>query len=138
MFPPLTTPAKPNETIVLYANGFGSTSTAVVGGSLSQSGTLSPLPVVKIGGIQAVVQFAGLVSPGEYQFNVQVPGNIPDGDQSVVATYGGASTQAGRIDYDSTLISSEQLLPLESGLDDLLLARIFFWRKFAWHLVSPG
>jgi uncharacterized protein (TIGR03437 family) len=97
LFPKLTTPAKPNETIVLYANGFGPTSTPVVSGSVSQSGTLSPLPVVKIGGVSANVTFAGLVAPGEFQFNVVVPANTPDGDQSIVATYNGSSTQSGTL-----------------------------------------
>jgi uncharacterized protein (TIGR03437 family) len=97
LFPKLTTPAKPSETIVLYANGFGPTSTPVVSGSVTQGGTLSPLPVVKIGGQTAQVTFAGLVAPGEFQFNVIVPANTPDGDQTIVATYGGQSTQAGTL-----------------------------------------
>jgi uncharacterized protein (TIGR03437 family) len=86
----LTTPAKPGETVMIYANGFGPTSTAVVAGSSSQSGTLSPLPVVTIGGISATVQFAGLVGPGEFQFNIVVPANAPSGDNALVATYNGA------------------------------------------------
>jgi uncharacterized protein (TIGR03437 family) len=45
----------------------------------------------------AAVQFAGLVSPGEFQLNVVVPANIPDGDQTVTATYNGATTQAGTV-----------------------------------------
>ena len=97
LYPKLTTPAKPSEVIVLYANGFGATSTPVVSGSMQQSGSLSPLPVVKIGGVNAMVQFAGLVGPGEFQFNVVVPPNTPDGDQPIVATYGSASTQAGTL-----------------------------------------
>lgn len=84
-----TTPAKPNETIVLYANGFGPTSTPVVSGSIIQSGTLSPLPVIRIAGTTATVQFAGLVLSGEYQFNVVVPPNTPDGDQPITVTYSG-------------------------------------------------
>jgi uncharacterized protein (TIGR03437 family) len=97
LYPGLTTPAKPGELVVLYANGFGPTSTPVVSGSVTQSGTLSPLPVVKIGGVTAMVQFAGLVSPGEFQFNVVVPPNTLDGDQPVIAAYGGLSTQAGTL-----------------------------------------
>ena len=97
LFPKLTTPAKPNETIVLYANGFGPTSTAVVSGSIVQSGSLSPLPVVKIGGVSATVQFAGLVAPGEFQFNIVVPSSLANGDQSITATYGGQTTQAGTL-----------------------------------------
>ena len=38
-----------------------------------QSGALAPLPTIQIGGMPATVQFAGLVSPGLYQFNVVVP-----------------------------------------------------------------
>jgi uncharacterized protein (TIGR03437 family) len=81
--------------VVLYANGFGPTSTPIVSGSLSQSGALSPLPVIEIGGAAATVQFAGLVSPGEFQFNVVVPPNTPDGDQSVTGSYNGLTTQVG-------------------------------------------
>jgi uncharacterized protein (TIGR03437 family) len=91
------TPAQPGETISLYANGFGPTSVAVTSGSTTQSGTLAPLPVVKIGGVNAAVQFAGLISPGLFQLNVVVPSNTPDGDQSITATYGGATTQAGAL-----------------------------------------
>ena len=97
LFPGATTPAAPNETILLFANGFGATSTPVVAGSSSQGGTLSRLPIVKIGGITATVQFAGLVFPGEYQFNIVVPPNLPAGDQPIVATYNGVSTQAGTL-----------------------------------------
>jgi len=97
LYPGSTTPAKPNETVVLYANGFGPTSTPVVSGSILQSGTLSPLPVVKIGGMGATVQFAGLVAPGEFQFNIVVPGSLADGDQPVTASYGGSITQAGAL-----------------------------------------
>ena len=92
-----TTPAKPGETIVLYANGFGPTSIPVVSGSTIQSGTLSPSPLIKIGGVNATVQFAGLVAPGEFQFNVIVPANTPDGDQPITAIYNGLSTQLGTL-----------------------------------------
>jgi uncharacterized protein (TIGR03437 family) len=91
----LTTPAKPGEEIVLYANGFGPTSDAVVSGSEVQSGTLATMPLVKIGGNTASIIYAGLAFPGLYQFNVFVPSIAPDGDLPVMATYGGASTQAG-------------------------------------------
>jgi uncharacterized protein (TIGR03437 family) len=98
LYPGLTTPASPGETIVIYANGFGQTSTPVVSGSTTQSGTLSPLPVIMIGGIQANVRFAGLnVAPGEFQFNVDVPANVPDGDQPITATYNGVTTQVGAL-----------------------------------------
>ncbi len=92
----LTTPAAPGETIVMYANGFGSTSAAVVSGSETQSGTLSPMPVITIGGVAATVTFAGLVAPGEFQFNVIVP-PLANGDQPTMAMYNGLTTQAGTL-----------------------------------------
>ncbi len=85
------TPAKPGETVLIYANGFGATTTPVVAGSQTQGGTLSPLPVVQIGGVNAQVAFAGLTFPGEFQFNVVIPANAPSGDDTVIATYNGAS-----------------------------------------------
>jgi uncharacterized protein (TIGR03437 family) len=102
LYPGLTTPAQPGETIVLYANGFGSTSTPVVSGSETQSGTLSPMPVITIGGVAATVIFAGLVAPGEFQFNVVVPPSLASGDQPTIAMYNGLTTQAG------TLITVQQ------------------------------
>jgi uncharacterized protein (TIGR03437 family) len=91
----LTTPAHPGEEVVLYANGFGPTSAAVVAGSSTQSGTLPAMPVVTIGGVQANIIFAGLVGPGLYQFNVYVPASTPNGDIPMTATFNGVSTQPG-------------------------------------------
>jgi uncharacterized protein (TIGR03437 family) len=98
LYPGSSTPATPGETVIMYANGFGPTSTAVVSGAETQSGTLSPPPVIKIGGIAATVMFAGLnVTPGEFQFNVVIPESAADGDQPITATYNGLSTQAGTL-----------------------------------------
>ena len=102
LYPGLTTPAQPGETIVMYANGFGYTSTTVVSGSETQSGTLSPMPVITIGGVAAKVIFAGLVAAGEFQFNVVVPPSLANGDQPTIAMYNGLTTQAG------TLITVQQ------------------------------
>jgi uncharacterized protein (TIGR03437 family) len=97
LYPGLTTPAKPGETIAIYADGFGATNSPVQSGSVTQSGVLTPLPAVTIGGVPATVQFAGLVGPGEFQFNVVVPAGLDNGDQPITATYNGASTQAGTL-----------------------------------------
>lgn len=91
LFPGASTPAKPGETVLLYACGFGPTNPPAVGGSLNQSGDLRPLPVVNIGGIRATVQFAGLVSPGLFQINVVVPENAPGGDDTLTATVAGVA-----------------------------------------------
>jgi uncharacterized protein (TIGR03437 family) len=97
LYPGLSTPAQPNETIVIYATGFGQTSPPIVNGSASQSGTLTITPALKIGGFIASVQFAGVVAPGEYQFNVVVPGNLPDGDATIAATLNNVNTQPGAL-----------------------------------------
>jgi uncharacterized protein (TIGR03437 family) len=91
------TPARPGEIVVLYANGFGLPSTALTEGSSSQASQLPVLPVIQIGGIKADVAFAGVVAPGLYQFNVTVPGSVPDGDNAVIATYGGVQAPGALI-----------------------------------------
>jgi uncharacterized protein (TIGR03437 family) len=96
LYPGFTTPAKPGETVVLYANGFGPISPAVVSGSSTQTGNLSPAPTVTIGGLSATVVFAGINGvPGLYQFNVVVPAAAPNGDLPLVATINGVRTQTG-------------------------------------------
>jgi uncharacterized protein (TIGR03437 family) len=59
----------------------------VVAGSSTQSGTLPDLPTIKIGGQAAQVLFAGLISPGLYQFNVVIPLTASSGDNAVSAVY---------------------------------------------------
>lgn len=83
------TPAKPNEIVTLWANGFGPTNTPIVSGSASQSGTLATLPAVTIAGMSAQVSYAGLAYPGEFQINVTIPAGAPSGDDPIVVTYGG-------------------------------------------------
>ena len=95
LYPGSSTPAHAGETIILFANGFGPTTNAVVSGSQSQSGSLPSLPVVTVNGAAATVQFAGLISPGLYQFNVILPASVPSGDNPLIATYNGLATQPG-------------------------------------------
>jgi uncharacterized protein (TIGR03437 family) len=89
LYPGISHPATPGETIAMYATGFGPTSVPVVSGAVSQGGTLTTLPTVRVGGQLATVTFAGLVYPGEFQINIQLPSNLPTGDAKVVATYQG-------------------------------------------------
>jgi uncharacterized protein (TIGR03437 family) len=97
LYPGASTPAKPGEEVVIYANGFGPTTVPVISGSITQSGTLSPPPVVTVGGITASSIFAGPIVPGEFQFNVTLPAAIENADQSIMASYGGATTQPGTL-----------------------------------------
>jgi uncharacterized protein (TIGR03437 family) len=97
LYPGQSSPAKPGETIAIYANGFGPTSAPVISGAPAQSGSLATLPVVTIGTLPAKVNFAGLVAPGEFQFNVTIPLASPDGELPIVATYNGLNTQTGAV-----------------------------------------
>jgi hypothetical protein len=47
-----------------------------------------------IGGVPAEVLWAGLVGPGLYQINVRVPASVADGNQAVVASVAGVSSQS--------------------------------------------
>jgi uncharacterized protein (TIGR03437 family) len=121
LYPGLTTPAKLGETIVLYCNGFGPTTTQVVSGSTVQSGALSPRPQVMIGTRISTVTFAGLISPGLFQFNIRVPPKTPDGDQPVGATYGGGGHATGNTDHSPTLRSNGRWLDWDDSVNNVSL-----------------
>ncbi len=90
------TPAAPGETISLFGDGFGLPVTTLTAGSDVQAGALpAPWPQVTIGGTPATVTYAGVISPGLYQINVEVPSTAQSGDNQVIATYGGATSPNG-------------------------------------------
>jgi uncharacterized protein (TIGR03437 family) len=73
----------------------------VVSGSLTQSGTLPVTPSIRIDGTLVQpnpVSFAGLISPGLFQFNVTLPTNLSAGDHMIQATNSqGFTTQPGTL-----------------------------------------
>jgi uncharacterized protein (TIGR03118 family) len=80
------TAAEPGETITLFATGFGP--------PVSSGEALAVTPSILVDGISADVTFAGLVGPGLYQINVQVPSNVSLGeDVLVVGLSGNFQTQ---------------------------------------------
>jgi uncharacterized protein (TIGR03437 family) len=88
-------PARPGETILIYATGFGRTNPATPPGVVVGSGATVVAPVtVRIGGITATAQafFSGV---GLYQLNVTIPDNLLNGEHAVIATAGGIETQSG-------------------------------------------
>jgi uncharacterized protein (TIGR03437 family) len=91
-----TTPARPGETVLLFAAGLGPTNPAVEAGAVASTIASTTSPVtVRFGDAVAQVSYAGL-SPGSsglYQLNVQVPGTVPDGDVAVTAEINGVKTQ---------------------------------------------
>jgi uncharacterized protein (TIGR03437 family) len=88
------TPARPGETVLLYATGFGQTNPPIVD-QTSTTGSLPALPAITIGGLPAFVMYAGVSAPGLYQLNVAIPLAAPDGDLTLSAIYNGNRTQSG-------------------------------------------
>jgi len=88
-----STPAAPGETIVMFGTGFGVTNPAAVSGQVvSTAAPLVLTPAILFDNVPGRVVFAGLIATGVYQFNVVVPGGLPDGDVPVVASTGGYSS----------------------------------------------
>ena len=86
---PSSRPAVPGEVIEIYGTGFGPTDPAAPTAQLvSEADPLSSPVSVTVGGVSASVQWAGIVSSGLDQLNVQIP-NVPAGDQPVPVTISG-------------------------------------------------
>jgi uncharacterized protein (TIGR03437 family) len=90
-----TVPAKAGDSVVLFGVGFGPTSPAVpagqpFSGAADATGTIT----LTINGQAVTTSFAGLDSPGLFQFNLILPSGLGTGDQPVSASLNGASTQA--------------------------------------------
>jgi uncharacterized protein (TIGR03437 family) len=91
-----TVPARAGDFLQLYGTGFGPTNPGTtIGQTFGGAPPTANKVTATIGNVPAPVQFAGLVYPGEYQFNIQVPAGLPPGDNLVVLTVGGVSTQPG-------------------------------------------
>ena len=88
-------PAAVGEIIVLYGTGFGPTSPVIpISQAHFQPAILTTPMNVTIGGAAAHVQWAGLIGPGLYQLNVQVPA-VAAGDQPVMVSAAGFQGAAG-------------------------------------------
>jgi uncharacterized protein (TIGR03437 family) len=93
--PANSTPAHVGETIVLFGTGFGTTQPPISATAPVPAPLLLAHPEefsLRIGGLDATIAYAGLISPGLYQFNVVVP-QVAVGDQPVVAELRGLLTQ---------------------------------------------
>ena len=95
-------PAKRGQGIVLYCNGLGPVSNQPASGEASPAGPLAKAngtATVTIGGANAQVDFAGMTpgTIGLYQVNVTVPANAPTGNQQIVVSIGGVSSQISSI-----------------------------------------
>lgn len=79
--------ALPGERIQLYGTNFES---APAGSIIRTAVPLATLPTVKIAGVAAKVEYAGLVGAGLYQVNILIP-DVPAGNQVIDLSYGGVS-----------------------------------------------
>ena len=89
-------PARPGEVIMLFGTGFGATNPPRAPAQTMDPAPLAQNYAVVIGGQTARGLFGGVVGPGLYQFNVEVP-QVADGDQAVAVYVGaaGAASQGG-------------------------------------------
>jgi uncharacterized protein (TIGR03437 family) len=91
----LLQPATAGEVIELYGTGFGPTSPQIPVSQAAFQPAILAAPVnVTIGSAAAQVKWAGLIGPGLYQVNVEVP-SVPAGDQPVIVSVAGFQSAAG-------------------------------------------
>jgi uncharacterized protein (TIGR03437 family) len=87
--------AKPGDTLILWATGFGPTDPSQTPGLITSGAHNVAQPVtVTVGGMAATVVGAAL-SPGlvgVYQIAIQLPGSVPAGDVLLKASVGGSNT----------------------------------------------
>ena len=78
--------------MIVYGTGFGPTSPEAPADETVKAPLLLANPArLWVDTKEVSLQFAGLVSPGLYQFNFVVP-TLPDGDYSLTASVGGVRT----------------------------------------------
>jgi uncharacterized protein (TIGR03437 family) len=81
--------------VVLFGSGFGATIPPAATGRIVNAPARLAAPVsFRIGAQSTSVSWAGLISPGLYQFNLTLP-PLPPGDYPIEALVGNASTQSG-------------------------------------------
>jgi hypothetical protein len=82
----------PGDYVELYATSLLLAKSGVI---ITPPHTLQTFPTETVGRIPATVSYAGFVGAGLFQINVQLPANLPTGNQQVVVTYNGSSSPAG-------------------------------------------
>ncbi|MBI1354641.1 MAG: hypothetical protein GC160_09865 [Acidobacteria bacterium] len=89
-----TRPALADDVIEIYGTGFGQTLPPLdLGRLVPEPRELEHPPVVRIGGVDVEVLYAGIVAPGLVQLNVRIPALAP-GDYVVTAYVEGVELQA--------------------------------------------
>jgi uncharacterized protein (TIGR03437 family) len=94
------TPAQRGDLLTLFGTGFGATNPPFGPGELPAGAAQVTAPAsITFGGVQlaaADILYVGVTqNAGLYQVNLRVPAQVPDGDQPVVITIGGAASPPG-------------------------------------------
>ncbi|MGA2134637.1 MAG: serine hydrolase [Bryobacteraceae bacterium] len=90
-------PAKAGDSVELFGTGMGPTNPPAPDGVVFTTSYETANPssfAATLGGQPAQVLWAGLVGAGLYQVNIVIPGGLTGGDQPLVVTVGGLTTQA--------------------------------------------
>ena len=92
-------PVAAGEVVMIYCTGLGAVSSTPADGAAASGQTTKAAPIVSIGGQKGAVSFGGLAPGfvGLNQVNVQVPAGLKPGNQSVVITIGGTSSNSVRL-----------------------------------------
>jgi uncharacterized protein (TIGR03437 family) len=98
--PGARTGISPGEPLIIYATGLGAVDPTVPSGQAAGGdppSTVTGDVALTIGGLNAVVEFAGLTAGlvSLYQVNAIVPDGLPSGDAEVILTVNGVSSPAG-------------------------------------------
>ncbi len=94
------TPANPGDYLTIFATGFGDTNPSFGPGVLpNMSAQITSPFTISFGGVTldpSDILYAGVTqNAGVYQVNIQVPANVPAGDQPFIITIGGVASPSG-------------------------------------------
>jgi uncharacterized protein (TIGR03437 family) len=91
-----TVAAKAGDSVVLFGNGFSSTSPSVAPGQPFSGAAATTNPVsLRINNANVTPAFSGLSAAGLYQFNLTLPSGLGTGDVPLLAIVGSAQTPSG-------------------------------------------
>ena len=87
-------PAMAGETVLVFCTGLGAVSSPPADGAQGNGQPTLVMPIASIGSVPTTVSFSGLAPgfAGLYQVNVQVPSGVAAGDQPVVLSASGVSS----------------------------------------------
>jgi uncharacterized protein (TIGR03437 family) len=93
---PGTVPARPGDTLTLWATGLGETTPSIPAGQQPATfPTVVKIPTITVGGANVTVLGAVLRYAGLFQINIQLPDSLPPGDLPVKITQTGVLSRAG-------------------------------------------